>query len=101
VTSHSPYYIYRRLAADARKVNLGPDTDVHPPKTGMKDVRKLLHAMGFDISAIHAATRVEVIIDDLDKRKDGWLHDAAKRAAEWVTEDYKAWQKHLLKKAAK
>lgn len=90
--------IFRRLAADARKVNLTHHTDIDlskGPSTDPADVRKLLEAMGFDIGAIHAATRgqVEAIKADLNQREDSWLYDAAKKAAKWVSGDYNEWRR--------
>jgi hypothetical protein len=88
-------FIYRRLAADARKVNLTNSTDIEPMQPAAENVRKLLEAMGFDLGAIHAAakTKVKAITEDLNGRDSGWLHAAAKEAAAWVNGDYEEWRK--------
>lgn len=79
-------YIIRRIAPDARKIDL-------KQLTGEELKRNLLEAMGFDIGAIHAVKRDDAanIIADLDKRSEDWLYEAAKAAAADVKEDYKAW----------
>jgi Uncharacterized protein conserved in bacteria (DUF2252) len=86
-------YIFRRLAADARKVDLAQNEDTDAPIAHDANARKLLHAMGFDLGAISAAEvhQSAAITQDLDKRNPSWLHDAAKVAAQWVNEDYKMW----------
>ena len=79
-------FIVRRIAPDARKIDL-------EDLVGAELKLDLLEAMGFDIGAIHAATRgaSEKIIADLEKRDENWLHVAAKAAADAVHEDYEAW----------
>lgn len=81
-------FIIRRIAPDARKINL-KDLD------GAELKLDLLEAMGFDIGAIHAATRgvSRKIIADLEERRDDWLHVAAKAAADAVRKDYEEWCK--------
>jgi hypothetical protein len=88
-------FIFRRLAADARKVNLTNRTDLDSPEGDAGEVCKLLEAMGFDLAAIHMATHAQVkaIKDDFDKREDGWLNAAARKAAKWVNADYEEWRK--------
>jgi Uncharacterized protein conserved in bacteria (DUF2252) len=76
-------FIFRRLAADARKVELPDET---PVSVG------LLAAMGFDIGAIHAADRRHAAVrGDLAGRDQDWLHKAAKAAAASIKADYKEW----------
>lgn len=78
-------FIVRRVAADARKVELSDDR----PFSG-----DLLDAMGCDIGAIHAADRRSAAIPaDLDKLPPDWLHVAAKSAAAAVQRDYDEWTK--------
>jgi hypothetical protein len=88
-------FIYRRLAADARKVNLTNHADIDPPEGSAGEVRRLLETMGFDLGAIHAAVkeRLVAIKADFDQRQNGWLHGAAKKATEWVNNDYEEWRK--------
>ena len=79
-------YVLRRVAADARKVELGDSA-------GAALSAKLLKAMGLDIGSIHAATdgAAARIRKDLDKRPADWLHAAAKVAAAAVEKDYAEW----------
>lgn len=80
-------FIVRRIAPDARKVNLGD-------RPGEQLKLDFLRAMGFDIGAIHAATKgaSPKILADLRKRKPDWLHAAAKAAAEAVEQDFAEWR---------
>jgi hypothetical protein len=83
-------FVIRRIAPDSRKINLGDHAN-------MKLELRLLHAMGFDIGAIHAATGASgKIIEDLKKRDGDWLHVAAKAAAAAVEEDFEEWKKVKL-----
>ena len=80
-------YIFRRIAADSRKVELADLTS--PVLTA-----DLLRAMAFDLGAIHAATdnAVPAVLADLDARPAEWLRDASRAAAKAVEDDYKAWK---------
>lgn len=76
-------FIYRRIAADSRKVEYGGDRDVPAA---------LLTAMGRDLGAIHAADpRLADLRADLAGRPAKWLNDAAKAAAAAVEADYQGW----------
>jgi hypothetical protein len=81
-------FIYRRIAADARKVEFADDTGdgVH---------LDLLRAMGFDLASVHASGRgkAAAIRADLKKRRADWLLLATKAAAAAVKEDYRMWTK--------
>jgi hypothetical protein len=81
-------FIFRRIAADARKVELGASA----ASLG----ERLLESMGFDIGAIHAAGSVDpaTLRADLDARSSGWLQAAAKTAATEVEKDYAEWTRH-------
>jgi hypothetical protein len=81
-------FIFRRIAADSRKIDLGDDA-------GAELRADLLKAMGFDIGAIHAATNgaAEKILLDIESRDADWLHVAAKMAAAAVTSDYQEWDR--------
>ena len=50
----------------------------------------MLDAMGRELAAIHLGTgnAAKAIRADLAKRPAGWLHEAAMRAAQAVTEDH-------------
>ncbi|TPQ42822.1 hypothetical protein C2U70_00750 [Bradyrhizobium guangdongense] len=80
-------FVIRRIAPDARKIDLEK-----LPEGELK--ADLLEAMGFDIGAIHAATAgaQDRITADLEKRDGTWLHDAARKAAAAVVEDYETWR---------
>ena len=87
-------YIFRRLAADARKVDLAQNADTDTSSAKEANALKLLRAMGFDVGAIHATevSQAEAITQDLDTRNPSWLHTAAKTAVHWVEEDYESWR---------
>lgn len=75
-------FIYRRVAADSRKVEYGGDGDVPAA---------LLSAMGRELGAIHAADpALPALRADLAGRPAKWLHDAAKAAAAAVEAEYQA-----------
>jgi hypothetical protein len=78
--------VFRRLAADARKVELGKNNN------DMELKGKLFGVMGRELGAIHAASpgAVSRIRADLAARPVGRLHKAAKTAAA-VEEDYREW----------
>jgi hypothetical protein len=80
-------FIFRRIAADARKIEL---VDVG----GSKIEADIVQAMGFDLASIHAAgsAGVRALQADLKKRPRGWLNDAAKTAAAAVRRDYEEWR---------
>jgi uncharacterized protein DUF2252 len=80
-------FIIRRIAPDSRKLDLGD-------RAGARFRLDLLRAMGFDIGAIHAATKAASakILDDLGGRTKDWLHDAAKDAAMAVEQDHAEWR---------
>ena len=65
-------FIFRRIAADSRKIELGDDA-------GTKLHLNLLQAMGFDLASVHAAARcrIKALQADLQERPRGWLNAAA------------------------
>ena len=84
------HFIYRRIAPDSRKVELGENAGSHLS-------RHLLRAMGFDLGAIHAAHQehIKEIRNDLKRRPDGWLTAASDKAAAAVRRDYLSWRSRL------
>jgi len=75
-------YVLRRIAPDARKVELA---DVKGPGLGAK----LLEAMGEDLGAIHAAhRRREDVLEDVLGRDSQWLVHAAEAAEQSVRRDF-------------
>lgn len=86
-------FIFRRLAPDSRKVELGD-------QAGKRLNAELLGAMGFDVGAIHAADKraAKQILPHLRDREATWLEAAAERAAALVTEEYDVWRKQSAEK---
>jgi hypothetical protein len=86
-------FIFRRLAADSRKVNLirNPDTNADEPDASA--VMKLLAAMGFELGALHAADArgAQAIKNELDGGGPDWLDNAAEAASQQVMADYQTW----------
>lgn len=81
-------FIFRRLAADSRKVELKDLTS--PGLTA-----DLVRAMGFDLGSIHAASdgAVDRVLADLKARPADWLRDASRAAAKAVEQDYEEWKR--------
>lgn len=80
-------FVFRRLAADSRKIEFGPDA-------GSNLKAELFRAMGFDLASIHAAGTpgTAALRADLKKRPSGWLNVAAKVTAAAVKADYEEWR---------
>jgi hypothetical protein len=80
-------YIFRRIAADSIKIELGADA-------GRKLHLNQLEAMGFDLASIYAAgaAGVKALKADLKKRRPDWLSAAATVAADAVKRDYREWR---------
>jgi len=83
------HFIYRRIAADARKIELGK-------RAGSCLHRALLDAMGFDLGAIHAAhpKQASEIQRDLERRPSGWLKIASDKAATEIRDEFKSWREN-------
>jgi hypothetical protein len=80
-------FVFRRIAADSRKVDLGDDA-------GSNVKIDLLRAMGFDLGSIHATDpqSADAVRRDLKERPRDWLHAAAKTAAAAVEQDWESWR---------
>jgi hypothetical protein len=78
-------FVFRRLSADSRKINLDDDA--------AKLKREQLHAMGADLASIHAATSnaAAAITADLKARRGGWLRDGVRAAREATEKDFEIW----------
>ena len=77
-------FIFRRIAADSHKLELGDDPTVS---------NELLNAMGFDIGAIHAADRrAGEVREHFGKLGSGWLRKAAEAAKDAVQKDFAEWK---------
>jgi len=79
-------WLVRRLAPDCSRIEL-----VMLPKK--VDEALLLEAMGFETANVHlgSKTAMKALRNDLAKRKDGWLHAAARKMTESVEDDYEEW----------
>jgi hypothetical protein len=79
-------WLVRRVAPDCRKIDLDE-------RAGARLTARVLHAMGREIGAVHAAEepRARLVAEDLAARPDGWLHQAARAAANAVKEDFREW----------
>jgi hypothetical protein len=79
-------FVFRRIAADSRKVEFGDDA-------GAELNLKLLKAMGFELGSIHSAdrARAEAVPTHLNASRPDWLYTCANVAAAAVEEDYLNW----------
>ncbi|HUO90415.1 MAG TPA: DUF2252 family protein [Rhizomicrobium sp.] len=83
-----PGWIVRRLAPHSTRIELAD-------LASAAERREVLHAMGAETANIHRGTRGAAarIARHLRRQKDGWLYDAARRMADTVHKDWKAWRK--------
>jgi uncharacterized protein DUF2252 len=82
-------WIVRRLSPDCSRIELASLTEA-------RDERKLLKAMGRETANVHLGSApAEALQADLHKRSDPWLHQAAKRMAEAVEEDFEDWRQRV------
>ena len=81
-------FIMRRVAPDSRKIDVGAGARGKLKAT-------MLMAMGFDLGAVHAATKgaKRFILRDLRARKSNWLVNAARAAEQAVRADFKEWRR--------
>jgi uncharacterized protein DUF2252 len=79
-------WLVRRLAPDCSRIPLVALPDG-------RDEIALLHAMGRETANVHLeSVEPSAILADLRKRGDRWLDHAAKKMAEAVHDDWKAWR---------
>jgi hypothetical protein len=79
-------FIFRRLSPDARKLDLEQGVPA-----GLEAL--FLHAMGFELGALHAADKNSAAISaHLSTLPKQWLADASKAAAQSVKTDFKEWK---------
>jgi len=79
-------WIVRRLAPDCSRIEL--DSLPHE-----RDERRLLYAMGFETANVHLArAKRKAVLQDLKRRPKNWLHEAAHRMVDAVTEDWEEWR---------
>lgn len=79
-------WVVRRLAPDCSRVELAM-----LPKG--RDEYKLLEAMGRETANVHLGSRraINKVKHDLNKRPEGWLHEAAKTMVQATTADWQRW----------
>jgi hypothetical protein len=82
-------WLIRRLSPDANPIEI----EDLPKK---RDEMILLHAMGAEAANVHLGTshQRKKILNDLQKRKSGWLRDAAKEMAKATERDWKKYRRH-------
>jgi hypothetical protein len=80
---------FRRLSPDSNPI----DIQTLPKHS---DEEMLLNAMGCEAANVHLGTRgrTKDILKGLEKRKRGWLEDAAERMAKILEKDWKRNRKH-------
>ena len=79
-------WLVRRLAPDCSRIELASLPAKH-------DAAKLLHSMGFEVANVHLGAReARVLLEDLKKRKPGWLHSAAQAMVKSVIGDWQDWR---------
>ena len=93
VRCHDPFvalrgrWIVRRLAPDCSRIEMASLPE-------QRDEIKLLRAMGFETANVHlGSVKGKAILKDLKKREGSWLHRAAHRMVDAVTEDWEDWRK--------
>lgn len=81
-------WLVRRLAPDCSRIAL----NALPRK---RDEARLMYAMGWETANVHLGTpRVHAVRADLKRRDKHWLHDAARRMAGAVEQDWRDWKRH-------
>jgi hypothetical protein len=81
-------WLIRRLSPDSNPI----DIQTLPKHS---DEETLLNAMGSEAANVHLGTRSQTkrILEDLKKRRHGWLQDAAARMAKVLEKDWKHYRK--------
>ena len=81
-------WLIRRLSPDSNPIEI----EDLPKK---RDEEALLHAMGTEAANVHLVSRrvVDRILQDLRRRKAGWLRSAAKEMAKVTERDWKKYTK--------
>ena len=88
-------WIVRRLAPDCTRVELA--SVPHD-----KEKTKLLHAMGWETANVHLGSkRSRVILGDLVRRPEHWLHEAAARMVKATTADWEEWRAKAVRAVGK
>ncbi len=81
------HWIVRRLAPDCSRIELASLPEVSSEE-------KLLYAMGFETANIHLGSKkiIKAVLEDLKRRKNGWLQSAAEAMAETIHSDWESWK---------
>lgn len=81
-------WLVRRLAPDCSRIELAS-------LSHRRDEKRLLRAMGFETANVHLGSpaAVKKVREDLGRRPEQWLHEAAKAMAGAVTADWKDWRR--------
>src|SRR3989449_913988 len=80
-------WLVRRLAPDCSRVRLNE----LPRK---RDEARLLSAMGWETANVHLGSPASrAIRADVKRRDKRWLHDAARRLADAIADDWRDWRK--------
>src|SRR5256712_7325969 len=80
-------WLVRRLAPDCSRVRLNE----LPRK---RDEARLLSAMGWETANVHLGSPASrAIRADVKPRDQGWLHDAARRLADAIADEWRDWRK--------
>ena len=95
VRSRDPYqemvgsWLIRRLSTDANPIEI-------EDLSKTRDEQVLLLAMGAEAANVHLGThgQQKKILNDLRRRKSGWLRKAAKEMAEATERDWKKYRRH-------
>ncbi|TQF26563.1 hypothetical protein UNPF46_33210 [Bradyrhizobium sp. UNPF46] len=88
------HFVFRRLTADSRKINLDDDA------AGLR--YEQLRAMGADLAAVHTGTGdvAAAITKDLKARRSDWLYKNARAAREATEGDFEVWRRISRKPSA-
>lgn len=80
-------WLVRRLAPYCSRVELS-----YLPEE--RDESRLLHAMGFETANVHLGTpgAARAILQDLNQRPRGWLHERAAEMVKATLKDYRVWR---------
>jgi len=81
-------WLVRRLAPDCSRIELAS-------LPAERDEARLLYAMGFETANMHLGTpsAIKDVKRDLAKRKNRWLHKAAKGMCKATLKDWEAWRR--------
>jgi hypothetical protein len=87
------HWVVRRLAPDCSHIEIA----TLPKK---RDEERLLYCMGWETANIHLGSKhaVPALKRDLARRKNRWLHKAAKAMLQVTLDDWKFWRRNYQRK---